>query len=195
MFFFLFRRGFMFGILKISNRKKMLFELSECLPTSKRDFFLFSVIFFFFSLLFLHSYRLYVWRCERRRGGSWLVDSKKKNVNVRKSQSDGISRPCTDFFDWQQTTPSGVCGCVCVCVYWDCGNAVHFCVLDDTQVTKRREKKVSPSWYVKERMPDTSRSVQTLLSFFFFIQHVILFFSRSLLTREHDKVLIEIHWQ
>jgi|LakMenEpi03Aug12_release.lakeMendotaPanAssembly.Ray.scaffolds.fasta_scaffold1068732_2 hypothetical protein len=53
MFFFLFRRGFMFGILKISNRKKMLFELSECLPTSKRDFFLFSVIFFFlFSSFF-----------------------------------------------------------------------------------------------------------------------------------------------
>ena len=136
--------------------------------TSKGDFS-FSVIFLFF---FLHSHRLCcVWRCERRRGGSWLVDSKKKKKKRERKKIPNwwhftplhwLFCLATDYAEWRAWLR----------VYWGCGNAVHFCVLDDTQVTKRREKKESHFKLIRKGTDARHQSERSDSPLPFFFKHV-----------------------
>lgn len=98
--FFLFRRyKVVFGIWTFPT-EKMLLRRSERKPYRTLISFFFS----FLPFLYRGSVCLTVWKKRRILarvvGLTWTSENPK---------SDGISRPCTDFFDWQEnsTPPSG----------------------------------------------------------------------------------------
>lgn len=113
---------------------------------------------------------------------SVCVRALRENVNVRKSQSDGISRRCTDFLTGKRLRRMA-------CIYGTVERETPSISGKTTSPpppssTKKKKRERESKLMYKGRMPDMSRSVPTLFSLV-----------PTLLTQEHDKVLIEIHWQ
>ena len=138
--------------------------------TSKGDFS-FSVI-FLFSLLFSSFPSallcLTVWKKKRRILASGLEKKKKKRERKKIpiwwhfTPLHWLFWLATDYAEWRAWLR----------VYWGCGNAVHFCVLDDTQVTKRREKKESHFKLIRKGTDARHQSERSDSPLPFFFKHV-----------------------